>query len=69
MGRKGTCTQIVRYSVESARAVVSEGGRIQPMAKRHAEVLDRDGNCVGYLTKTDYSWYLASVDSSAKDTK
>ena len=59
MGRKGTATQIVRYSVRSARATVEEGGRVQAMSKGHAEVWDKNWNCVGYLTKADYAKYLS----------
>ena len=54
MGVKGTCTQIVRYSIHDARAEVREGGRIQPLLAGHAEVINAENRAVGYLTKIDY---------------
>jgi hypothetical protein len=51
------CTTIVRFSVDYARIVERNGGKIQPLAKGHAEVLDAKGCAVGYLTKRDFKRY------------
>jgi hypothetical protein len=66
MGRKGTAMQIVRYSGRSARATVEEGGRVQALSKGHAEVWDKNRNCVGYLTKADYAKYRSPSTTSTK---
>ncbi len=51
------CCTIVRFSVDYARIIVCNGGRIQPLKGGHAEVIDQKGCAVGYLTKRQFKRY------------